>query len=149
MQASWLEAWRERCPVLPCFERNTPAVHPRPKSFPARNILAVLALKGPAVIRWNAHDSSFKNYHQELELNLFHRRPARRECDKCESGCKVRTHGPARMCTSNCQVHDLREQSGRHRRPPTSETLSWSPHVTILGHLHVTTVRAGRSNSSR
>ena len=74
MQASWLEAWREHCPVLPCFERNsnpetgcwfgnvdTPAVHPRPKSFPASNILAVLALKGPAVIRWNAHDSSFKN----------------------------------------------------------------------------------------
>ena len=74
MQASWLEAWRERCPVLPCFERNsnpetgcwtgnvdTPAVHPRPKSFPASNILAVLALKGPAVTRWNAHDPSFKN----------------------------------------------------------------------------------------
>ena len=36
-------------------------------------------------------------YHQELELNLYNKRPARRECDKCESGWKVRKQSKLRL----------------------------------------------------
>ena len=36
-------------------------------------------------------------YHQELGLNLYNRRQARRECDKCESGWKVRKRSKLRL----------------------------------------------------
>ena len=70
---------------------DTPAIHSEAKVLPSKQNV------GSARIETGLQSSAgtrmilpSRIYHQKQELNLYNRRPERRDCGKCESGWKVR-----------------------------------------------------------